>query len=210
MDAHFSKLSPTHHMKLNIRDVVAEDLPAILDIYNDQILHGTATFHTVPQPLSERAEWLVRLRGESYPCIVAEVMDDSDADASDGHSRGSWRTVGWCNLWHYNVRPAYAGSAELSLYIHKDFRGKGIGEKLLQAMLVEAQKQGDRFHTIIAGVTTENTRTMNFWRKQGFELRGTLREVGRKFGRWLDVAYFQIFLEGEVEHAMHAMVRTVV
>ncbi|KAI0638291.1 GCN5-related N-acetyltransferase [Trametes polyzona] len=168
-------------MAVNIRNTTQDDLPAILDIYNDQILHGTATFHTEPQTLEERVEWLKSVRAENYPCIIAEVME--------GTVR---RTVGWCNLWHYNMRPAYDGSAELSLYIHKDLRGQGIGEKLLKQLLVEAREQGGRFHTIIAGVTT-NARTVNFWQKQGFELRGTLREVGRKFGRWLDVSYFQIF-----------------
>ncbi|KAI0352847.1 GCN5-related N-acetyltransferase, partial [Trametes cingulata] len=168
-----------------IRDATEADLPAILDIYNDQILHGTATFHTRPQTLDERTQWLAAIRAEKYPCIVAETADEAS---------GETRTVGWCNLGHYNPRPAYDGSAELSLYVHKDFRGKGIGEQLLQALLVEVRKQGDRFHTIIAGVTTENERTVKFWQKQGFEHRGTLREVGRKFGRWLDVGYFQIFV----------------
>ncbi|KAI0660879.1 GCN5-related N-acetyltransferase [Cubamyces menziesii] len=170
---------------LKIRDATELDLPAILDIYNEQILNGTATFHTVPQLPEERAKWLQDLRAENYPCIVAEMVDETS---------GSTRTVGWCNLWHFKERPAYDGSAELSLYVHQDFRGKGIGERLLHSLLDETRKQGDRFHTIIASVTTENERTIKFWQKQGFELRGTLREVGRKFGRWLDVSYFQLFV----------------
>ncbi|OJT10216.1 Dolichyl pyrophosphate Glc1Man9GlcNAc2 alpha-1,3-glucosyltransferase [Trametes pubescens] len=130
-------------MELNIRNATESDLPAIIDIYNDQILHGTATFHTEPQTLEERTKWLKDVRAENYPCIVAEVVDDA-------HATGGTRTVGWCNLGHYNMRPAYDGSAELSLYIHKDFRGKGIGEKLLQRMFEEARLQGGRFHVIIA------------------------------------------------------------
>ncbi|KAI0776007.1 GCN5-related N-acetyltransferase [Trametes elegans] len=173
-------------MALKIRDATEADLPAIVDIYNDQILHGTATFHTEPQTVAERTQWLADVRRENYPCIVAEVEGDSPG--------GTPRTVGWCNLWHYNPRQAYARSAELSLYVHKDCRGQGVGEKLLQALLAETRKQGGRFHTIIAGVTTENERTVHFWQKQGFALQGTLREVGRKFGRWLDVSYFQLFV----------------
>ncbi|CDO68705.1 hypothetical protein BN946_scf184652.g32 [Trametes cinnabarina] len=172
-------------MKLTIRNATDDDLNAILDIYNDQILNGTATFHTQIQTLEERVQWLTNLRAENYPCIVAEVTDDES---------GSKQTVGWANLWHYNMRQAYDGSAELSLYVHHAFRGKGIGERLLQGLLEETRKQGSRFHTIIALVTTENERTINFWQKQGFMHCGTLREVGYKFGRWLDVAYLQIFV----------------
>ncbi|OSD04352.1 GCN5-related N-acetyltransferase [Trametes coccinea BRFM310] len=172
-------------MAFNIRDATDGDLSAILEIYNDQILNGTATFHTEIQTLAERALWLQKLRAERYPCIVAEVTEDAT---------GAKRTIGWANLWHFKERQAYDGSAELSLYVHKDFRGKGVGEKLLQGLLEETRRQGTRFHTIISVVTTENERTINFWQKQGFKLCGTLREVGYKFGRWLDVAYLQIFL----------------
>ncbi|KAI9056583.1 toxin-antitoxin system, toxin component, GNAT family [Trametes sanguinea] len=173
-------------MALNIRDATESDLPAILDIYNDQVLHGTATFHTEVLTLAERAQWLQKLRAERYPCIVAEVTDDA--------ASGSKRTIGWANLWHFKEKQAYDGSAELSLYVHQDFRGKGVGEKLLQSLLEETRKQGTRFHTIISVVTTENERTIKFWQKQGFKHCGTLREVGYKFGRWLDVAYLQTFV----------------
>ncbi|KAI9000907.1 toxin-antitoxin system, toxin component, GNAT family [Trametes punicea] len=171
-------------MDLAVRIATNSDLPAILDIYNEQILNGTATFHTEPQTLDERIAWLNGVRAKDYPCMVAEITDES----------GEKRTVGWCNLWHYKERPAYDGSAEISLYVHKEFRGKGIGAKLLQGLLGEVRKQGNRFHTIIASVTAENARTVTFWQKQGFEFRGTLREVGYKFGRWLDVSYLQLLV----------------
>ena len=85
-------------MDVTFRDATEADLPAILEIYNDQILYGTATFHTEPQTLAERTEWLAALKAEQYPCLVAEI---SDAET------GSVRTVAWCNLWHYKERPAY-------------------------------------------------------------------------------------------------------
>ncbi|TBU33237.1 toxin-antitoxin system, toxin component, GNAT family [Dichomitus squalens] len=137
----------THNsnMVVTFRDASEADLPAILDIYNEQILHGTATFHTEPQTLAQRAD------------------------------AGSTRTVGWCNLWHYKERPAYDATAELSSYVHESLRGKGI--------LEETRKHGERFHVVIASVTTENERTMKFWAEHGFELRGTVKEMGRKFGR---------------------------
>ncbi|KAI0750911.1 GCN5-related N-acetyltransferase [Daedaleopsis nitida] len=173
-------------MHLILRNATDNDLPAIVDIYNEQILHGTATFHTDPQTLDERVPWFKGLCAEAYPCIVAEISNEESEEK---------RTVGWCNLWHFKERAAYDATAEISLYVHKDFRGRNIGEKLLARTLEETRKQGVRFHVYcIAAVTTENTRTTKFWAEQGFELMGTIKEVGRKFGRWLDVAYYQMTL----------------
>ncbi|KAM5534306.1 hypothetical protein V8D89_012034 [Ganoderma adspersum] len=172
-------------MNPKFRDATEDDLPAILEIYNDQILNGTATFHTEPEILAERVQWLAELKARQYPCLIAEL---SDAET------GTMRTVAWANLRHYHDRPAYAATTELSLYVHKDFQGRGIGEGLLASLLEETRKQGERFHVIIASVTSENEGTMRFWAKHGFELRGTIKEVGRKFGRWLDVSYFQLIL----------------
>ena len=85
-------------MNITIRDTTPDDVPAIVDIYNEQILHGTATFHTQPQTVADRAKWLAELRAENYPCVVAV------SSAADGA-----RVVGFCGLWHYNMRPAYDG-----------------------------------------------------------------------------------------------------
>ncbi|KAI0650638.1 acyl-CoA N-acyltransferase [Trametes meyenii] len=170
-------------MSASIREASHDDLPAIVEIYNDEILHRTATFHTVPTTVEERAKWLTLLHAESYPCFVAEVVDEAT---------GISRTVGWCNLGRYVTRPAYDTSVEVSLYVHKDFQGKGTGGKLFRH-LVEHLPPG-RFHTIIAGVTTDDPRRVEFWKRQGFTMSGTLREVGFKFGKFLDVAYLQFFV----------------
>ncbi|KAI0720219.1 GCN5-related N-acetyltransferase [Cerioporus squamosus] len=172
-------------MSPTFRNATEADLAAIIEIYNDEILNGTATFHTVPETVADRAQWLKNIHAENYPCLVAEVEDPTS---------GARRTIAWCNLWHYNMRPAYNGTAELSLYVHKDFRACGVGAKLLELTLEETRKQGDRFHAIIAGVTTDNARRTRFWAEHGFELRGTLKEVGQKFGKWLDVSYYQLML----------------
>ncbi|KAI0677437.1 GCN5-related N-acetyltransferase [Trametes maxima] len=171
-------------MLVHIREVSYDDLPAIVEIYNDEILHRTATFDTWPTTVGERGKWLVLLRAESYPCFVAEVADEAT---------GNPRTIGWCNLGRYNAttRPAYKMTAEVSLYVHKDFQGKGIGSKLFRH-LVEHLEPG-RFHTIIAAVTTDDPRRMEFWKRQSFMVSGTLREVSFKFGKFLDVAYMQFF-----------------
>ena len=87
-------------MDLIFRDASEADLPAIIEVYNDEILHGTATFHTEPQTLAERTAWLENVKAENYPCLIAEVEDTAT---------GGKRTVAWCNLGRYNVRQAYDG-----------------------------------------------------------------------------------------------------
>ena len=86
-------------MNLDFRDATEGDLPAILEIYNEQILNGTATFHTVPEVLAERIQWLAELKAGRYPCLVAELSETGTE---------AMRTVAWANLRHYHDRPAYA------------------------------------------------------------------------------------------------------
>ena len=86
-------------MNLDCRDATEGDLPAILEIYNEQILNGTATFHTEPEILTERALWLAELKAGRYPCLVAELSETET---------GAMRTVAWASLRHYHDRPAYA------------------------------------------------------------------------------------------------------
>ena len=84
---------------LTIRDTTQADISAIVDLYNYEILHNCATFHTEPQTVAERTEWLTSLNAENYPCLVAEV--------ADGASLSGKRVVGFCSLGHYNQRKAY-------------------------------------------------------------------------------------------------------
>ncbi|OBZ76907.1 Ribonucleoside-diphosphate reductase small chain [Grifola frondosa] len=155
---------------LVVRDVCEGDLPALLEIYNYEILNGTATFHCEVLTLAERTSWLERLKHDGYPCVVAELHYGEEGDAQ------TKQTVGWANLSRYRERQAYDGTAE-------DL-----------TLLEEAQTCEHNFHTVLAVVTTENTRTCRFWEKNGFQHCGTVREVGRKFGRWLDVARYQLML----------------
>ena len=87
-------------MDLRCRDAAEDDVPAILEIYNEQILNGTATFHTEPQTLAERVEWLSMLKAKRYPCLVAEVSEAGT---------GAKRTIAWANRQAYHDRPAYDG-----------------------------------------------------------------------------------------------------
>ena len=100
--------------------------------------------------------------------------------------------VGWACLSRWRPRKAYEGTAETSFYVKEDQRGQGIGRKLKQAIIEEARRLG--FHTLIAGVAEGNHASLHLNQSFGFEIVGTFKEVGNKFGKLLDVTYLQKFL----------------
>lgn len=160
-----------------IRRAVLEDLPSIVDIYNEAIVTTTATFDTEPKTLPERLAWF-QSHGERHPILVAET---------DG------AVVGWASLTRWSERPAYDDTAETSFYVKAEHRGRGIGRSLKDAIIQEARRL--RFHTLIARVAGESHESFHLNESLGFEKVGTLKEVGRKFGRLLDVHIFQKILD---------------
>jgi phosphinothricin acetyltransferase len=162
---------------LEIRPAESRDLEAITEIYNHAILTTTATFDTGPKSLAEQSLWL-QAHGPKYPVLVAEA---------DGV------VVAWASLSRWSDRCAYADTAELSLYVSEQFRGQGIGRKLSEAILKAAQAGG--LHTVIARIAEGNDVSAHLCFSLGFTHLGTMREVGRKFGKLLDVHLFQIILE---------------
>lgn len=159
-----------------VREAVLEDLPYILDIYNEAIRNLTATFDLEEQPLEQRKTWFEK-HGPRYPLMVAEL---------DG------KVVGYSCLSPYRDKAAYAGSTELSIYISAECRGKGIGKLLMQAILQRAEELG--FHTVIGGITGGNETSVKLHEKFGFTFVGRFKEVGFKFGEWQDVCFYQLIL----------------
>ncbi len=159
-----------------IRKAQLADVNAIAEIYNEAILTTTATFDTVPKSASERMDWL-KSHGERYPVIVIEV---------DG------TVVGWAALSRWSERHAYDDTAETSFYIKGGYRGRGLGRKLKSAILDEARRL--RFHTVIARIAEGGDASLHLNESFGFVRVGTLKEVGRKFGRLLDVHILQKIL----------------
>ena len=157
-----------------IRLAKLSDAAAIAEIYNYEVLSGVATFDLVPKSLEEQRDWL-RDRSGALPCIVA-VQDDEVV-------------VGWACLSKYRDRPAYGTSVENSIYIHPDHQGKGVGGLLMRDLLALADEHG--FHATFARIAGENPASIALHVKHGFELVGVEREVGRKFGRWLDITVMQ-------------------
>jgi L-amino acid N-acyltransferase YncA len=163
-----------------VRAATRADLPRILEIHNDAVLTTTAVFHYAPQTLDEREAWFdARLAG-GWPVIA--VADTATDELLAYGSFGPFRA------W-----PAYKYSVEHSVYVHKDARGRGIGRMALVA-LVEAAEAG-RYRTMIAGVVADNAASLALHRSLGFEDVARFREVGFKFGRWLDLVFLQRMIE---------------
>jgi L-amino acid N-acyltransferase len=159
------------------REAVIEDLPAMLDIYNDAIRNTTATFDLEEQTIEERKLWFQKYGG-AHPLIVAEV---------DG------QVAGYSSLSVFREKPAYNRTTELSIYIAEAYRGRGIGKAMMTAILRLAKDQG--YHTVIGGITGGNDVSIKLHKQFGFELAGSFREVGHKFGSWQDVLFYQLILE---------------
>ena len=162
-----------------IRDAQDQDLPAILAIYNDVIATSTAVYATEPALLAERAEWLAQRRQRGFPVLVAAEGDGVLGFASFGEFRGAW------NGYRYSV--------EHSVHVRADARGKNVGRQLVEALFPLAAAQGK--HVMIGAVDAANDGSIRFHERLGFTRVGHFREVGHKFGRWLDLVFMQRFLD---------------
>lgn len=163
-------------MGATIRMATEADVPAIREIYNYEVLHGTATFDIEPKSKEDRLQWF---RETQHPHAVIVADDGGDV-------------AGWGCLRPFRAKAAYRFTTENSVYIHHDRRGQGIG-KLILPRLVELGRENG-FHSIIAGIAEGNAVSMHLHEAFGFAPIGTEREVGYKFERWLDVTWLQLML----------------
>lgn len=163
-------------MDYEIRDATAEDLEAINEIYNECVLNTTATFHDQPVTSAERLAWWRELEGK-FTVLVAE---------SNG------QILGWANLGPYNGRCAYRFTLESSVYLRPDARGHGLGTAIMTELLSRAAATD--CHSVLAGISAEMTASVRLHERLGFREVGRLKEVGYKFGRWIDVIYTQRML----------------
>jgi phosphinothricin acetyltransferase len=164
-------------MSILIRPATAADLPAIQEIYNDAVLKLAASYDLEPQTLSARQAWFDEHQREGLPMVVAD-------DAG--------RVVGWGSLSRFRDRPGYRYTVENSIYIAESERGRGIGKQILAGQIDAARALG--LHAIIAVIDAGSEASLRIHESFGFEKVGQLREVGRKFDRWLDVVYMQLLL----------------
>jgi len=160
-----------------IRLATEADLPAIREIYNHYVDTSICTFQLEPDTEAERLAWF-REHSERYPVTVAEV---------DGV------VVGWASLSPWKSRAGYRFSVEGSVYIRDGLHRRGLGRALLADLIERAKSLG--YHVLVGGACTEMEASIALQKALGFEPVAHLREVGFKFGRWLDVVYLQLLLE---------------
>ncbi len=157
-----------------IRDAHDDDLPEILAIHNDAVLTTTAIWNSTPVDLDDRRAWLQARRQAGYPVLVAE----RDGIVAGYASFGDWRA------WE-----GYRFTVENSIYVRADQRGHGLGSVLLAPLVAAASALGK--HVMVAGIEASNEASIRLHRRHGFEQVAHFREVGEKFGRWLDLVFLQ-------------------
>lgn len=151
------------------------DLPGILAIYNQIIATSTAVYRDDPTTLKERADWMHSRHEAGFPTIVADRGGEVLGFASYGHWRGAF--------------PGYRHSVEHSVHVGEAARGLGIGAALMGHLLDLARERG--VHVMVGAVDADNAASLRFHEKLGFSKAAHFHEVGRKFGRWLDLVFVE-------------------
>jgi len=165
--------------ELRIRPARQADVPDILDIFNEAIINTTAVYYYEPNTLAMRQAWYDEKVKLDIPVLIAEV---------DG------RVAGFASYGEFRTRPAYKYTVEHSVYVHTDFRRRGIARKLLEGLIAIARQKD--IHLLVAGIDGENTVSIQLHEQLGFEHAGHIRQVAYKFGRWLDLVFMQLTLDG--------------
>jgi phosphinothricin acetyltransferase len=159
---------------MQIRDAIEADFAQITAIYNEIVTGSTATYNDRPATVEERIGWWKRRLHKGYAVLVA---------VNDG------RVAGFASFGDFRAWPGYRFTVEVTVYIHADWRGKGLGTRLLTALVARAAALGK--HIMVAGVDSENVASLRFLERFGFERVGCLREVGFKFDRFRDLVFLQ-------------------
>lgn len=162
---------------MQLRDAVEADLPAIMAIYNDAVLGTTAIWNETVVDLANRRDWWRARTGLGYPVLVAEV---------DG------TIAGYASFGDFRAFDGYRHTAEHSIYVDDPFRRRGIARALLAALEPRAVALGK--HVLIGGIEAGNEASLRLHAALGYTEVGRLPEVGRKFGRWLDLVFMQKIL----------------
>ena len=173
----FTCVKSINPANLRIRRALVTDAAAICEIYNHEVQFETSTFDLVPRTLEIQAAWITARSG-AFSAIVAVTPEDE--------------VVGFGALSEYRDRAAYSTSVENSVYVKRDLGRRGIGRLILTTLLEQAADTG--FHVVMARIEASGTASRALHESCGFTLVGIEREIGRKFGKWLDVALMQCVL----------------
>ena len=165
-------------MNVIIRNATIEDLPPILEIVNHAILNTTSNYLYEVQTLENQLLWFEDKKSKQFPIIVADYNGTA---------------IGFGTYGTFREKIGYQFTVEHSVYVAPEFIGKGIGKQLLLALIVLAKEEG--YHTMIGGIDAANTGSIDFHKKFGFVETGIIKEVGFKFGKWLDLQFMQLILK---------------
>lgn len=165
-------------MTLTVRAAQAEDVPHIRTIYNQAILNSVASWRYEPLTLQAQQDWFEDKRQHGYPVLVAQEAA---------------QIVGWASLGAFRQGIGYQHTVENSVYVAEGQCGKGVGQALLSELICAARQTG--YHTIVAGMEASNTASVRLHARFGFVQVAYFRQVGYKFGRWLDLIFMQLMLE---------------
>jgi L-amino acid N-acyltransferase YncA len=166
--------------EIAFRQASNEDVPGILRIYNEVVASSTAIYIDDPVTLENRQAWLLEQQKRGYPVLIA---DQGSGDIAGFCSFGDWR-----GAW-----PGYRFTVEHSVHVRSDRRGGGIGRKLVEAIFPYALALNK--HVMIGAIDASNDASIKFHSRLGFREVGHFREVGFKFGRWLDLIFMQRILD---------------
>jgi phosphinothricin acetyltransferase len=158
-----------------VRPSKAADVATIAEIYGHHVLGGLASFELLAPSVDEMAKRRADVIGRKFPYLVAEIEG---------------RVVGYAYASLYRSRPAYRHTLEDSVYLHKDFIGRGVGKQLLLALVEASEKAGCRQLIAVIG-DSANKGSIRLHAACGFRRTGTLKSVGFKFGRWVDSVIMQ-------------------
>ena len=165
-----------------IREATPKDLAAILEIYNEAILNTTAVYAYDFYTEETGKAWYEGKINKGYPFFVEEI---------DG------KVVGFATYGSFRSKAAYQYTIEHSIYVHPDHRRRGIARMLMEKLLAAADKEG--YATMVAGIDSENEGSIRLHEQLGFRNTGTIRRAGFKFGRWLDLVFYQRMLKGPAD-----------
>ncbi|WP_421682508.1 N-acetyltransferase [Stutzerimonas urumqiensis] len=163
---------------MQIRDAQDADLAGILEIYNDAVLNGTAIWNDHPVDLENRRAWLAERREQGYPVLVA--LGDNE------------HVCGYASFGPWRPHDGFRHTVEHSVYVRDGQRGSGLGRQLMQALIERARQLGK--HVMVGAIESENRASVHMHQQLGFIHVGQMRQVGCKFGRWLDLTFMQLVL----------------
>ena len=162
---------------ISLRHAEEKDLPAMLEIYNEIIVNTTAVWHDVPHTLEMRQTWFAQRKEQGFPVFVAVEEE---------------QLLGFSTIGPFRPWPGYRFTVENSVYVAADCRGKGVANVLMPPLITAAKEL--KLHAIVAGIEASNESSIKLHNKFGFTEVAHFKEVGFKFGRWMDLKFLELII----------------